>query len=154
MKFKLDGLKKIVRAIDKVEASAKSKSEKLIAGAGLRTVAMAKTRLQPTSDNRELAMEIAAVRQSINSSYDKAKNESIVFAGNTGDDHMAAYLEFGTGKHAAKYVPKLAPEFQELARSFIKTGKGTLKVHKYLIPAYLLEGKRLSGRLKNLKLRW
>lgn len=154
MKIQFEGVDKVMAALDKVQKKTKGEANKLVAGAAMRTSAMAKIRLQPQGDSRELAFEIAAVRQSINFTHDASKVEAKVFAGNTTGDHMAAYLEFGTGRHAAGYVPTLPQPFQQLARRYYVNGKGTLKVHAYLVPSFLQEGKRLSEKLKNLKVSW
>lgn len=155
MKVELVGVKGLITAINKVEKGVHKNLADGIQGAALRTVAVAKSRLQPSgSDGREMAVEIAAVRQSINHTFDPAKMEASVFAGNTSDDHMAAYLEFGTGKHAARYVRTLPKAFQILAIKFYKNGKGTLREHPFLIPAYIQEGNRFFEKLKNKKIGW
>ncbi len=48
----------------------------------------------------------------------------------------AAYVEFGTGRFAAKYVTRLPKEWKELAMSFYVNGKGRLPAHPYLYPAF------------------
>lgn len=142
-------------AVDKSQKDLVKKANDLISGAALRTVGIAKMRLQPhPEDSRELSVDIAAVRQSINFLHDRKTLSSSVFAGNVTGDHLAAYLEFGTGVYAARYVRSLPPGFRALAMTFYVNGRGRLKEHPYLIPAYLQEGKRLSERLKGLKISW
>lgn len=142
-------------AIDKTQKGLVKKANDLIAGAALRTVGIAKMRLQPhPEDSRKLSVDIAAVRQSINFLHDKTKLSASVFAGNVTGENIAAYLEFGTGVYAARYVRSLPPDFRTLAMTFYVNGRGRLKEHPYLIPAYLQEGKRLSERLKGLKIDW
>ncbi|MGA9651871.1 hypothetical protein [Pedobacter sp.] len=155
MKIKLDGVKSLITALNRVEKKVGNQANKLVAGAALRTVAMAKSRLQPRpEDSRELAMDIGAVRQSINFTHNSSTLSAKVFAGNVTGEHLAAYLEFGTGRHAAGYVPNLPDPFPRLAMTFYVNGRGQMKQHPYLIPSYLQEGKRLSEKLKGLKISW
>lgn len=51
------------------------------------------------------------------------------------DKDYAAYVEFGTGPWAAKYVPSLEPEWQELAKSYQTMTPGNLEESPYLYPA-------------------
>lgn len=51
------------------------------------------------------------------------------------DKDYAAYVEFGTGKNAAAYVPSLEPEWRKLAESYKTTGDGKLEEDPYLYPA-------------------
>lgn len=155
MKIEFIGAGKVKAAMKKVERDLKKDANRLIAGAALRTETVAKQRLQPhAEDSREQAVEIAAIRQSINHSHNPSALEATVYAGNVADDHLAAYYEFGTGRYAARYVPGLPPGWQALARTFYKNGKGRLREHPYLYPAWKQEGGRLSEKLKNLKVSW
>lgn len=47
----------------------------------------------------------------------------------------AAYVEFGTGPAASKYVPSLPPEWQEVAKRKFINGLGRTGEKKYLYPA-------------------
>ncbi len=154
MKYTVTGIGAVKSNLTRIHAKLDKQVDAALQGAGLRTVAVAKALLQPYGeDSREIAVEIASVRQSINSSFDPAKKEVMVYAGNAGTDHMAAYLEFGTGKYAAQYVPTLnSAELAKLAMQFYKNGKGTLREHPFLIPAYRQEGKRLIGKLKAMRI--
>lgn len=155
MKIEFIGVGKVKAAMEKVKRQVHKDANKLIAGAALRTEMVAKQRLQPNGeDSREQAFEIAAVRQSINHTHTPSTLEATVYAGNVSDDHLAAYYEFGTGRYAASYVPGLPPGWQALARTFYKNGKGRLREHPYLYPAWKQEGQRLSEKLKNLKVSW
>ena len=155
MKIELKGIDAVISSFNKVDKKFSGQVDKLIMGAGLRTVAIAKSRLQPLpGDDKNLSTDIGAVRQSINSTYDPSTKTGGVFAGNVQGDHMAAYLEFGTGRYAAKYVSTLPEPFQKLAMRFYVNGKGRMLEHPYLIPSYLQEGERLKDKLKNLKVSW
>lgn len=63
---------------------------------------------------------------------------------------MAAYLEFGTGVFAANYVKRLPPEWQNIALSFWVNGKGTLKSHPYLYPAFSQQGPKLIDEARKI----
>lgn len=156
MKYTILGVGNLKKALERVKASQNKKIDALLQGAALRTVAVAKSRLQPNGeDGKDVVNDIVSVRQSINHTYDPEKKVAMVFAGNTKDDHMAAYLEFGTGEFAARYVPSLgSPYWSKLAMQFYKNGKGTLREHPFLIPAYKQEREILKGKLKKLKVSW
>lgn len=65
---------------------------------------------------------------------------------------IAAYLEFGTGAFV-----EIQPEWKSLAMQFYVNGKGTIKPHPYLYPAYHEESEKyitnLRKALKSLKLK-
>lgn len=48
----------------------------------------------------------------------------------------SAYLEFGTGNHAAVLVPGLPEDWQAMAKKYYINGKGTLPAQPYLYPAF------------------
>lgn len=52
------------------------------------------------------------------------------------EDEMAAYLEFGTGRHAVKLLATRPKEVSKDAILFLKTGEGTLPAKPYLFPTY------------------
>lgn len=49
---------------------------------------------------------------------------------------MAAYIEFGTGDFASRYLGSKPQEMKDDAMLFFKTGKGTMKESPYLFPAF------------------
>lgn len=53
-----------------------------------------------------------------------------------GASKLAIYIEVGTGKSAAGYVPTLPPEWQAFAKRYYINGKGTLIKHPFLLPAF------------------
>lgn len=155
MKIYFDGVDKLKMSLEKVARKVEKQANDLVAGAALRTVAVAKNRLQPLpEDSRELTVDIGAVRQSITFTHDKSQMAAIVTAGNVTGEHMAAYLEFGTGRYAARYLSGKPSEMVAIARTFYVNGKGRMKEHPYLFPAYYQEGRRLSEKLKGLKIGW
>lgn len=155
MKIKLEGVGKLNTALSKVENKLHNQASKLIAGAALRTDAVAKERLKPLpGDSGKLVADISAVRQSINFKHDAKTLSAMVFAGNVTGENLAAYLEFGTGKYAAKYVGTLPAPYPALAMQFFVNGKGWTRAHPFLIPAYRQESGRLADKLKGLKIGW
>lgn len=56
----------------------------------------------------------------------------------------AAYVEFGTGRFAASYVPSLEEEWQKIALSFKKSGNGRLPSRPYMRPSILAYQKPLK----------
>ena len=145
----------VSRAIAKVSKKLATSVNREIASAAKRTVGVAKNRLQPYPwEEGDVVSDIVSVRQSINFIQDKDNFSASVFAGNTSKDDMAAYLEFGTGPYAERYLRGVEKEWQDLAWSFYVNGEGTLPEHPYLRPAYKQESKRLADRLVNLKVDW
>jgi len=62
--------------------------------------------------------------------------------------NYAAYVEFGTGKYAAEYVPSIDKEWQKLALSYKTTGKGTLPKSPYLYPSTVIGQKNIMNNIK------
>lgn len=60
----------------------------------------------------------------------------IIQARDGGSSDMAAYFEFGTGKNYLQMQSSYTPEMKRIATSYYKNGKGTIKAHPYLFPAY------------------
>lgn len=52
------------------------------------------------------------------------------------ENEMAAYLEFGTGRHAARLLSGRPQQMRRDAMLFFKTGEGTLPAKPYLFPTY------------------
>lgn len=55
-----------------------------------------------------------------------------------GDNDLAAYLEFGTGKSAREILAPYPQWVQDIAMKFFKTGDGTLKGKPYLFNNFLV----------------
>jgi len=47
----------------------------------------------------------------------------------------SAYFEFGTGRYAREYLPKLENEWQELASKYIVNRKGTIPEISFIYPS-------------------
>ncbi len=152
MKIEVGGIEEFNVTLDNWGKELTDLANKELAKAAFKTVSQARIDCQPLpGDSAELAADIAAVRSSINFVHDKEQLTVSIFAGNTQKDHFAAYLEFGTGEHAAKYVKTLPFEYEALAWQFFVNGEGKMKEHPFLIPAYRQEGKRLVDNLKGLR---
>jgi len=155
MKIEILGIPQVLNAIDKFQRNIHEDIADEIEGTAQRTVSSAKARLSPFGGEGEVLVDmINRVRSSVDYKVEPQRLEAQVHAGGVNPDNIAAYLEFGTGKQAASYVPSLDPKYQELAASFYVNGKGTLRTHRFLIPAYEQEKKRGVNRLKNLKVSW
>lgn len=63
---------------------------------------------------------------------------------------VAAYVEFGTGQDAARYLATVDPEWREQARKFYVNGKGRIIGQPYLYPAYLKYRLQFINELKAL----
>lgn len=64
--------------------------------------------------------------------------------------NYAAYVEFGTGKYAAEYVPSIDPEWQKLALSYKTSNPGTLQKNPYLYPATQTGQKEILANIKKV----
>jgi hypothetical protein len=60
----------------------------------------------------------------------------------------AAYVEFGTGKYAAEYVPSIEPEWQKLALTYKTSRPGRLPKSPYLYPSTKIGEVALLKKLK------
>jgi hypothetical protein len=74
----------------------------------------------------------------------------IIQAGDSGSGEMAAYFEFGTGKSYLQMQGSYTPEMKRIAQSYYKDGKGTIKAHPYLFPAYYKYRKEFIQSIKAL----
>jgi hypothetical protein len=61
--------------------------------------------------------------------------------------NYAAYVEFGTGRYAASYVPSLEPEWQRFALSYKTSNPGNLDKSPYLYPSIIIGQQNI---LKNI----
>jgi hypothetical protein len=74
----------------------------------------------------------------------------IIQARDGGSSDMAAYFEFGTGKSYLQMQGSYTPEMKRIAQSYYKDGKGTIKAHPYLFPAYYKYRKEFIQSIKAL----
>lgn len=85
---------------------------------------------------------------------DEYKSDSgmtgIVSARHFANINLAAYIEFGTGIHAASLLQNYPQEVRDLAKQFYVNGKGRLFGRPYLIPAFLVERKKFLNNVKKV----
>lgn len=74
----------------------------------------------------------------------------VVQATDLGNPAMAAYWEFGTGKNFLENMSGYTREQINLAKKFYVDGKGTIKAHPYLFPAYYTERKNFIKEVKKI----
>lgn len=67
---------------------------------------------------------------------------------------IAAWVEFGTGQDATRYLATVEPEWRDIARRFYLTGKGTIINQPYLYPAYIKNRTIFVNELKELVKRY
>lgn len=80
--------------------------------------------------------------------YAETGNKLSKVIGNSSE--YAAYQEFGTGLHAASYVPTLPEDWQKYAMTFFVNGKGRVPAHPFMYPAYEAERPRLVERITSI----
>lgn len=152
MKLEVGGIDAFNASLNNFGKNFKEQVNKVLVETAMTTKGIAQIRCQPLpEDDAELAADIAAVKMSINFEHDKEKLTASVYAGNTQKDHFAAYLEFGTGEHAARYLRTIPIEYTFLAWNFFVNGEGTMREHPFLIPTYLEQGPKFIEKLKGLR---
>ena len=74
----------------------------------------------------------------------------IVQARDMANPDLPAYYEFGTGKNYLQMASSYTKEMREIASSYYKNGRGTIKAHPYLFPAYYRNRKDFINAIKQL----
>ena len=98
-----------------------------------------------TDAKRLLPAQYGALRSSI--SARKIADFKYMLSANK---DYAPYVEFGTGDYAAKYVPSLEKEWQDLASQYYKNGKGTTDKSPYFYPSVTKGYKKLFETIKSI----
>lgn len=75
--------------------------------------------------------------------YEKEKNRAYIYT----DNDMAAYIEFGTGKFAEKYLANKPKEMVDEAMKFFINGEGTMPARPYLFKAFNKYKERLPKEI-------
>lgn len=145
MSITIDGLDKLVSDLRKFgkEGEAVVKRELDLSGSTIENKAI----------NRAPAMlegQMLNIKQRIDK---KIENQGLtVKVGVQGTQDLDFYLEAGTGLSFQQLIttnPEYqTPEFLALARSFFKTGDGTLRPMPYLFPSFFEESPKLIEKLK------
>ena len=99
--------------------------------------------LMSTNAKRILPTQYGALRASI--SARKIADFKYIL---TANKDYAAYIEFGTGDYAAKYVPSLEKEWQDLAKQYYVNGRGTTPKTPYFYPSVTEGYKFLYEKIK------
>ena len=108
---------------------------------------------------RRMAANLGNVTKEVDASRDRIAQDAQAMAPPgvrievRGDDIVAegvfaAYMEFGTGQFAERYLTDLPEEWQELAAQFYKNGRGMIPDQPYLYPAFAAERERLIRNIK------
>lgn len=94
-----------------------------------------------STSNIEFEAQTAASKISGDLSIDKLISQKgltgVVSARHYANADLAAYIEFGTGVHAAHLLQLYPQEVRDLAMQYYVNGKGRLFSQPYLIPAFL-----------------
>ena len=125
--------------------------------AGLNIESDAKLRLQEHESRKsfpsvrsEEAGNAKKVKQRITKEYGTPQDPSATVSSD--ELPIGAYLEFGTGIYAKKYLQGRPEAEKSKAREFYKTGKGTIRAFPYLFPSFDAERPKLIERLKRAKI--
>lgn len=87
---------------------------------------------------------------SIDGNPSKSGLSFIIQARSGANSDLAAWYEFGTGKNYLQMAASYTPEMRQIAQTFFRTGKGTIKAHPYLFPAYYRNRKEFLKSIKAL----
>jgi hypothetical protein len=93
-----------------------------------------------SSNNTEIRNSIRAI---------KKRPYQYELAAGYGNDPMAAYIEFGTGKYFPQYPGKEA-EWQALAREYYVNGEGWMKPAPYFYPSVMAGIVTLQSNIKQV----
>ena len=64
--------------------------------------------------------------------------------------NYAAYVEFGTGKYAATYVPTIEAEFQRFALTYKTSNPGNLISSPYLYPSIIIGQQNILKKINQI----
>jgi len=96
--------------------------------------------------------QIVGVNLNIKQRIDKVvENQGLLWkVGVQGTQDFDAYVEFGTGLSAKEILssPNYTDEIRAIARTFYKTGQGTLRGRPYLFPSYF---KNTANLVENIE---
>lgn len=87
------------------------------------------------------------ISQAIGYTIDSTGYKGSVFVDNSAGE-IAAWVEFGTGQSAARYLVSVPREWRELARTYYVNGRGTILAQPYLLPAFMKHQKLYIKDLK------
>lgn len=98
-------------------------------------------------------VEIKATRQaptfvSIDKSFSNSGLTGEV--GVMGENPIAAYIEFGTGLHAAQLLTSYPAWIRDIAMAFYVNGRGTLKAKPYLFNNFMVVEEKFISKLNSI----
>lgn len=134
----ISGLDSLINKIDEME-------EGIRVGVDAEMTASADTIAREAASNAAAIDDAGRIRGAIKANVTAPYKKYV-----TVNAFDAAYVEFGTGPFAARYVPKLPEEVQKYAKTFYVNGLGTTPEQPYLVPAALKEFPALVERIKKL----
>lgn len=105
------------------------------------------TEMMATVAKRIFSADNPEIRASIRSN--KVRPFVYELAAGYGDDPMAAYIEFGTGKYFPQYPGKEA-QWQALAREYYVNGKGWMRPAPYFYPSVMSGLVSLQSNIKQV----
>jgi hypothetical protein len=107
----------------------------------------ASTELMATNAKKIYSSKNTEIRNSIRAI--KIRPYQYELAAGYGDDPMAAYIEFGTGKYFPQYPGKEA-EWQALARQYYINGEGWMRPAPYFYPSVMPGIVTLQSNIKQV----
>lgn len=134
MSVKIKGLDKALRDLDK-KSEATQKAVKDVLADTATGIELNAIQNAPAS----FAGMVLNIKQRINKIRENnGLNWKVGVENADRDFEIEAWLEFGTGLSAKQILnrPEYTPEIREIARSFFRTGDGTIKGKPYLFPAF------------------
>lgn len=105
-----------------------------------------------TAQARQNVPKVASTFDAINvdGQPTQSKLSYIIQARSGANDDVAVWYEFGTGKNYLQMASSYTPEMKRIAQSYYRNGKGTIKAHPYLFPAYYRNRKEFLKAIKAL----
>jgi hypothetical protein len=134
-----------IKGLNKTIAELKAASDKRLDEIDFEM--QAGTELMATVAKRIFSSNNSEIRNSIRS----IKNRPFVYeiVAGYGNDPMAAYIEFGTGKYFPNYPGKEA-EWQNLARQYYINGEGWMRPAPYMYPSVMSGLVSLQSNIKQV----
>lgn len=138
LSINIQGLRQTIFALEQ-KADARLKEIDMEMAAGTQMMAITAKRIF-YADNPEIKSSIRS---------NKVRPFVYELAAGYGDDPMAAYIEFGTGKYFPQYPGKEA-EWQALARQYYINGEGWMRPAPYFYPSVMSGLVSLQSNIKQV----
>lgn len=138
LNIRIEGIEETLSKLNKSYEKIKNEIDNEMAAGTQQIVLTAKSIF--SADNPE-------IRASIRS--EKVRDLSYELIAGRGDDPMAAYIEFGTGRYFPQY-PGKEKEWQDLARQYYVNGKGWMRPAPYFYPSVTSGVVSLTSNIKQI----